>query len=318
MGIIFDVYVFKKIHPMKNCSTFLILLFVLCPIFAQNCVNEPIKRFVTPFPSQIEICLEEVCDFGTDFQIIRVELDFTATITLLDDKCFRHTVLPGLTGDVKGDIVICNDNGECNVVPLHLTIGIAPNCLPDTIEVNVETSETIAEICLEEYCSDLVELDFTLLNPPVLAYSPMEKSEGLCLNYYKIISGISQEIYHAQICNNDSNTYCDTITFVFNIGNPTDIEDFEENKLIEVYPNPTTDFLHFSAPIIPERTSDFKSTLYDVQGREVLQNTFKANSLNEPYAIDVRTLSIGVYFLHIYTSTEEGLKAIGTQRIVVK
>ncbi|MGB1241597.1 MAG: T9SS type A sorting domain-containing protein [Chitinophagales bacterium] len=304
---------------MKNFCTCFILLFVVIHVFAQDCVNETIRGFTSDIYSPVEVCIEEVCGLGTDFQISKIKLTFTASTHTYAPKCFRYHTLPGFSGEDRGIATVCNDAGECSEVPVSFIVGVAPDCLPDTIEVDTDISPTMTEVCLEEYCSDLGELNFTVLNPSMWTYEPMRKGDGLCLEHYSLPgSGTYQETYDVLICNDETYTYCDSLTLVFNIDNPTAIEGFEENDFIKVYPNPATDFLHFSLPLIEGKSNDFKALLYDAQGREVLQNTFRTGSQKESYSIDISELSLGVYFLKIYTSTEKDLKAIGVQRILVK
>ncbi|MFK7906271.1 MAG: hypothetical protein AB8B69_14160 [Chitinophagales bacterium] len=168
---------------MKKSCTFLILLLLTASVFAQDCVNETVRGFTPDFNSQVEVCIEEVCDLGTDFQISKIKLTFTASTTIYAPKCFRYTTLPGFSGDDSGIATVCNDAGECAEVPVSFIVGVTPDCLPDTIEVGVNASGSITEICLEEYCSNLGELNLTLLNSPMWAYEPMRKGDGLCLEH---------------------------------------------------------------------------------------------------------------------------------------
>lgn len=63
----------------------------------------------------------------------------------------------------------------------------------------------------------------------------------------------------------------------------------EKSIKIRIYPNPTTDFLHFSSKI-----SINELMIYDLNGKTIIPNyTFKNNSIS----IDVRNLISGFYFL---------------------
>lgn len=294
-------------------------MFVVSNIFAQDCINETVRGFTPNYQFQVEVCIEEACGFGTDFHISKVKLTFPASTAIYNTQCFSYHSLPGFSGEDSGIATVCNDTNECSEVPVSFIVGVAPNCLPDTIEVDVETSGTITEVCLEEYCSDLGALNFTLLNPPSWTYDPMGKGEGLCVEHYSLPgSGIYKEIYQAQICNDDSNTYCDTVTFVFNVGNPTAIEGFEEDNLIEVYPNPTSEVLYFSSPKTKGKVSDFEAALYNLRGQKVLQYSFDGLEQKDSYSMNVADMPTGVYFLSLQSSKGKALGNSKGHRIVIK
>ena len=304
---------------MKNFHTFLFALLISVNLFAQDCENKTVRGFTPNYQSQVDVCIEEVCDLGSDFHINQVQLTFPASSNIYETQCFRYTTLPGFSGEDSGIATVCNDDGKCSEVPVSFIVGVSPNCLPDTIEVEVEVSGSVMEVCLEEYCSDLGALNFTLLNPPMWAYDPMGKGQDLCVEHYSLPSSeVYQEIYQTQICNDDSNTYCDTVTFVLNIGNPTSIEGFEAIDFIEVYPNPASDFLHFSLSDFEVVSTDFEALLYNTKGEKISQSSFEGINQSKSYSMNISDLPKGIYFLHLRPSIEKSERVIGVHRVLIK
>jgi len=68
-----------------------------------------------------------------------------------------------------------------------------------------------------------------------------------------------------------------------------------EMRTLSVYPNPATDQVTVE---LPEGLTDETLTLYDLQGRQILQRTL-GQSYGEVTVIDTQNLPSGVYFIHI-------------------
>lgn len=284
---------------MKHISLFSLVFLMYISVLAEDCTNDKIYGFTTNYLSYSEICLEEACVVGTDFHIEYVKMIFHEAIHILDDKCFRYRSLPGFTGIEDGFARVCNDIDECSDIPLCFVVGTAPNCLPELIEIEVAEGATAVEVCLDDYCSELADLQMTVLNPPIFAFDPLTQGEGFCVDYYALPGLIGTESFDIQICNDESNTYCDTLTLAFNVGNPTSILDFETKNWIEITSNPVKEILQFSLLEEATLTNHFTALLYDVSGKIVLQKTFETNTSNKTFEWDLAQLESGMYFFGI-------------------
>jgi hypothetical protein len=76
------------------------------------------------------------------------------------------------------------------------------------------------------------------------------------------------------------------------INAPTALNDLEENQM-QVYPNPTRDYLQIR---LPENTSIIQIQLMDLTGRMVIQQT------NDATQLDLGEVPAGVYQLLVHTN----------------
>ncbi|MEZ4799742.1 MAG: T9SS type A sorting domain-containing protein [Flavobacteriales bacterium] len=88
-----------------------------------------------------------------------------------------------------------------------------------------------------------------------------------------------------------------TASFSLDCNYPLSINDYELAKNISIYPNPATSVINISSNEIIESIE-----FIDVFGK------VSKSSINVNSTIDVSNLSIGVYFLHLYTKKGSVIK----------
>lgn len=82
---------------------------------------------------------------------------------------------------------------------------------------------------------------------------------------------------------------------------PSNIDDFEENILATVYPNPANDVLMIEMPTVK---SPVMLEISDIQGRKLIAQSYEASSFVAPVPVDVKSLPVGTYVLQL--SSKEG------------
>jgi len=79
----------------------------------------------------------------------------------------------------------------------------------------------------------------------------------------------------------------------------SDVNDFNEDISLAVYPNPTTDFVNLSLNL--ENSSDVQVEMFDVQGKRVMDKTWSSLQ-QETVVINVQDLVTGTYTMKIKTA----------------
>lgn len=82
------------------------------------------------------------------------------------------------------------------------------------------------------------------------------------------------------------------------------------NLNLNIYPNPTQNTIYLE---MPAPNSDVHVVVSDIQGREMMAQTFAASQFVAPVALDVQQLGNGTYILHV--SSKEG---ISVKKVVVQ
>lgn len=87
------------------------------------------------------------------------------------------------------------------------------------------------------------------------------------------------------------------------------INEYDKESLIKIFPNPTSDFININLSKAKD-VSKLQFKLFTLDGKEVL----KSNLIDESTNLDVTHLSNGIY---IYTITDENLKLISSEKIII-
>ena len=99
---------------------------------------------------------------------------------------------------------------------------------------------------------------------------------------------------------------CEIIVMVTVGGPPVGIEDFSFLEKIQIYPNPTSDFIFVKMPNQIEEDLEFSIT--NTLGQE-LSNFFMEKN-NEGFQIDMSRFDTGIYFLKIKKGEEERIRKV--------
>lgn len=80
---------------------------------------------------------------------------------------------------------------------------------------------------------------------------------------------------------------------------PTSIEDLEQKNELNIYPNPSTDFIHFNLEKNNKKSLSIK--IYDSQGRVIKEE----KSIHKNNIISIQDLPLGLYYLEINQSGKQ-------------
>lgn len=302
---------------MKYLYVFLLILLSNSSVSAQDCVNDTIVEFWPVAPSYANICIEEDCLLGTDFFITYVWNMFVPySAIILDSHCFQLPFLDGFVGIDRRPVTICNSAGECNQVVVDLIVGLPPNCLADTLTISIPDFLNPAQICLDEYCSELAGLYFEPIPPIATTFGEQLTYSGeQCVEYVPWPGFVGTDTLSIKVCNDS--LYCDTLTLIFEVGLSTSIDTPNKTEELSVYPNPAKDIIYFTTPHLVPETTEFTAVLYDFSGKMVREVTF-AHHLSAPYQLDVSGLSEGIYFLKIREDVGKGSDNGQAYRVVIR
>lgn len=118
-------------------------------------------------------------------------------------------------------------------------------------------------------------------------------------NDYYIIPDFNG-IYEVEVTNSGCSSVSDTFSF-----NTLEIGKQLNNQIIEIYPNPAFD--DFITINTEENKTEIKIEIFDSQGKFVFSTNEISNSENK---INIKTLSSGIFFIHIFTGSEFFIKKL--------
>ncbi len=113
-----------------------------------------------------------------------------------------------------------------------------------------------------------------------------------------LLMGLENGIYNITITDDNG---CE-ITDQINVGNVTSTEEVSILEMINIFPNPTSDFLFVKIPNIQNKP--FEISVSNILGKPLHEISFLEKGKTE-FSIDVKNWSSGIYFLKIKMEEEE-------------
>ncbi|WP_298147600.1 T9SS type A sorting domain-containing protein [Flavobacterium sp.] len=134
--------------------------------------------------------------------------------------------------------------------------------------------------------------------------------DNISIMNYTLVVNVYYYNYDSQSC--DFINFQDTATLMFSapLAGPVNLNtvSYDQNNAFEIYPNPTSDFLNINYKAI---TKSAVIEFVDFAGRIVKSQRLQHS--NEQHAIDIRSLSKGIYVLRL----KENNKILSSKKLII-
>lgn len=220
------------------------------------------------------------------FDAGQVHYNPAKTTSLLPSQYLEYTdvnYFNGIDANSYGNLSFDNNLGFLNGHIVHNDLDVNGIFIP-----NDQTWYSTVNICFDHISPEL-------LDESKKGFDAVWAEDGLTNGYAPAFIVISEYF-------NPNSTGSASLYETFNMtqedNNTILPRSIEEETIVSLYPNPTTEILNIE--LKSEKEENVLTTIYNASGKKVLENNFIiSNSSKDPLSIDVGNLPTGTYFVKI-------------------
>lgn len=214
------------------------------------------------------------------------------TIAVVNDTCFTYMPDATYRGVEWLTISTCDTSGNCDTVVVKIRVDSPLEASTINFELNKNTNSTYAVVFDDLPCQPVT---FTIVRNPQHGTLQVNNGSIKYSPHYNYVGFDTLTIIGCDTCNAN---YCDTLTLVYEIKEPTGVK--EESKLVvfAMFPNPTSDKLIVQYYLYEATNVAFK--VYDLNGKLISTDEFYQTDMGLKYAqLNTTVLPQGTYVVEV-------------------